>query len=59
MPAQLCYKLKLYRYLKVDGFEERVVRTNFLPTKVNGFGVKLGTFNNELYTKKYCSKNSK
>lgn len=48
------YKVKLWRYLRVKGYEEEKVFSNFYPGKVDDFAVIQGRHNSTLYMKKYA-----
>lgn len=49
------YKISLYRYVRVKGYEEEHIFANFDPAKVDGFGVILGKHNSAVYEKKYTT----
>lgn len=53
------YKITLFRFEKVKGWEEEQIFSNFVPAKVDGFGVIPNTHNSALYKKKYGTEDSK
>lgn len=53
------YMVHLYRYIKINGWEEEQVFSNFASSKEDGFGVIPGQHNSALYKKKYETEDCK
>jgi len=55
MPKQPCYKIQLWRALRIKGFEEELVVAAFYPAMIDGHQVNLNGTGWEYFINKFHS----